>query len=72
MAKALAGTCKQNKGGEVMFDVFEKIMIGLLIFCVIILFICYGIIFYEAAKGNNEFFAHKVYIVNQDYCREAK
>lgn len=55
-----------------MFDAFEKIMIGFLIFCVIVLFICYGVIFYEAAKGNDEFFARKVYIVNQDFCREAK
>ena len=51
-----------------MINVFEKILIGLLIFCVIGLFICYGVIFYEAAKGNDEFFTKKVYIVNEDFC----
>ena len=49
-----------------MLDVFEKILIGILIFCLVILFTCYGIIFYKAATGDENFFVHKVYIVNQD------
>lgn len=55
-----------------MLNVFEKMFIGWIIFCVIILFICYGVIFYKAAIGDDSFFASKVYIVNQDFCREAK
>ena len=55
-----------------MFDVLEKMLIGWLIFCFIILFICYGLIFYKAATNDEEFFAHKVYIVNQDFCKEEK
>ena len=55
-----------------MFDAFEKIMIGLLIFFLIILFTCYGVIIYKAAIGDDKFFAHKVYIVNQDFCKEGK
>ena len=47
-----------------MLDGFEKIMIGILIFCLIILFACYGVIIYHAAIGDKEFFAHNVYIVN--------
>lgn len=52
-----------------MFNVFEKIMIGLLIFCLIILFTCYGVIIYKAATGDESFFVRKVYIMN---CKEAK
>ena len=55
-----------------MFDVFEKILIGLLIFCLIILFACYSLIFYKAVTGDENFSVRKVYIVNQDYCKEAK
>lgn len=55
-----------------MFDVFEKIMLGILIFCLIILFTCYGVIFYKAATGDEKFFTKKVYIVNQDFCKEKK
>ena len=55
-----------------MFDVFEKTMIGLLIFFIIILFTCYGVIIYKAATGDDSFFARKVYIVNQDFCKEEK
>ena len=57
-----------------MFDVFEKILIGLLIVCVAFLFVCYGIIFYKVATvtGDDEFFARKVYIVNQGSCKEDK
>ena len=55
-----------------MFDTFEKILIGILVACLIILFACYGVIIYHAAIGEKEFFAHKVYIVNQDFCKEEK
>ena len=55
-----------------MLDVFEKILIGLLIVCVVFLFACYGIIIYKSATGDDSFFARKVYIVNQDYCKEEK
>ena len=57
-----------------MFDVFDKILIGLLIVCVAFLFVCYGIIFYKVATvtGDDEFFARKVYIVNQGSCKEDK
>ena len=36
------------------------------------LFICYGVIFYKAATGDDSFFVRKVYIVNQDFCKEGK
>lgn len=52
-----------------MFDLFEKILIGILIICVVILFACYGVIIY---KGATEGYVRKVYIVNQDFCKEAK
>lgn len=55
-----------------MFDVFEKILIGLLVICVVILFACYGVFIYKAAIGDKGFFVRKVYIVNQDFCKEAK
>lgn len=55
-----------------MLDIFEKIMIGLLVVCVIILFACYGVIIYKAATGDAKFFVRRVYIVNQDFCKEAK
>lgn len=55
-----------------MLDVFEKILMGLLIFCFIIALIGVGVIFYKAATGDESFFARKVYIVNQDFCKEAK
>lgn len=55
-----------------MLDVFEKIRMGLLIFCLILAFICFGIIFYKAATSDDSFFARKVYIVNQDFCKEVK
>ena len=55
-----------------MLDVFEKIMIGILVTSLVALFICYGVIFYKAATGDDSFFVRKVYIVNQDFCREEK
>ena len=55
-----------------MLDVFEKILLGLLIFCLIIALTGVGVIFYKAATGDESFFARKVYIVNQDFCKEAK
>lgn len=55
-----------------MFDVFEKILMGILIFCLIIALTGLGIIFYKAATGDKDFFSRKVYIVNQDFCKEAK
>jgi len=55
-----------------MLDVFEKIMIGLFIVCVIVLFVCYGMMFYKAATGDPSVFVRRVYIVNQDFCKEAK
>lgn len=54
-----------------MFDFFEKILIGLLVICVGILFACYGVMIYKAATDEG-FFVHKAYIVNQDFCKEAK
>lgn len=57
-----------------MLDVFEKILIVLLIVCIVFLFACYGIIFYKAATvtGDDKFFARKVYIVNQGSYKEDK
>lgn len=56
-----------------MFDFFEKILIGLLVICVVILFACYGVIIYKAATNDVKFFApNRVYIVNQDFCKETK
>ena len=55
-----------------MFDFFEKILIGLLVMCVVILFACYVVIFYKAATNDENFFAHKVYTVNKYFCREAE
>lgn len=55
-----------------MDNFFDKIMIGILIFYVIILFTFLGIIFYKAATGDKDFFVRKVYIVNQDFCKEDK
>lgn len=55
-----------------MLDVFEKIMIGLFIVCVIVLFVGYGVIFYKVATGDTSAFVRRVYIVNQDFCKEAK
>lgn len=55
-----------------MLDVFEKILVGLLIFCFIIALTGVGVIFYKAATGDKDFFTRKVYIVNQDFCKEAK
>ena len=50
----------------------EKILMGLLILCLIIALIGVGLIFYKAAVGDKDFFSRKVYIVNQDFCKEAK
>ena len=55
-----------------MFDTFEKILIGILVACLVILFTCYGVIIYKAATGDEKFFVRKVYIVNQDFCKEDK
>lgn len=55
-----------------MLDVYEKIGIGFFIFCLIIALTGVGVIFYKAATGDESFFARKVYIVNQDFCKEAK
>ena len=55
-----------------MFDVYEKMGIGSFIFCLIIALIGVGVILYKAATGDESFFARKVYIVNQDFCKEAK
>lgn len=55
-----------------MLDVLEKIMIGLLVTSFVALFICYGVILYKGATGDDSFFVRKVYIVNQDFCREEK
>jgi hypothetical protein len=54
-----------------MLDVFEKIMIGLFIVCIIVWFVGYGVLFYKAATGDTSVFARRVYIVNQDFCKEA-
>lgn len=55
-----------------MFDFFDKILIGLLVICFVILFACCGVIIYKAAIGDKDFFVRKVYIVNQDFCKEVK
>lgn len=55
-----------------MFDTFEKILIGILVTCVIGIFICCGVIIYKAATGDEKFFTKRVYIVNQDFCKEEK
>jgi len=55
-----------------MFDVYEKIGIGFFIFCLIITLTGVGVIFYKAVTGDENFFVRKVYIVNQDYCKEVK
>ena len=55
-----------------MFDTFEKILIGILVTCAVVLFICYGVIIYKAATGDEKFFTKRVYITNQDFCKEKK
>ena len=55
-----------------MLDVFDKILMWLLIFCFIIALTGVGLIFYKAAVGDKVFFYRKVYIVNQDFCKEEK
>lgn len=55
-----------------MFDFFEKILIGFIIMCLVFLFAFYVIIFYKDATNDKNFFAHKVYIVNQDSCKDVK
>lgn len=55
-----------------MLSILEKIVEGFIIVCVIAWFVAYGVIFYKAATGDDRFFAQKVYIVNQDFCKEAK
>lgn len=55
-----------------MLDVIEKILIVLFVIIVAGLFTCYGVIIYKAATGDDEFFVKKVYIVNQDFCKESK
>lgn len=55
-----------------MLDVLAKIVVGLFILSAIAWFAGYGVIFYKAATGDDEFFARKVYIVNQDFCKEKK
>ena len=55
-----------------MFDTFEKILIGILVTCAVVLFICYGVIIYKTATDDEKFFAKRVYIVNQDFCKEDK
>lgn len=55
-----------------MLDVIEKILIVLLVISGAVVLTCYGVIFYKAATGDDEFFVKKVYIVNQDFCKEEK
>ena len=55
-----------------MLDVIEKILIVLLVISAAALFTCYGVIFYKAANGDDKFFVKKVYIMNQDFCKEEK
>lgn len=55
-----------------MLDIIEKILIVLLVIIIAGLFTCYGVIIYKAATGDDSFFVEKVYIVNQDFCKEAK
>lgn len=55
-----------------MFDAFEKILIGILVTCVVGICICYGVIIYKVATGDEKFFAKKVYITNQCFCKEEK
>lgn len=55
-----------------MLDFIEKILIVLLAITGACLFTCYGVILYKAATGDDQFFVQKVYIVNQDFCKESK
>ena len=55
-----------------MFSFFDKILMGFLIICLVFLFAFYVIIFYKAATNDENLFARKVYIVNQDFCKEDK
>ena len=55
-----------------MFHTFEKILIGILVTCAVVWFICYGVIIYKSATGDEKFVTKRVYIVNQDFCKEEK
>ena len=55
-----------------MLDVIEKILIVLLVITGACLLTCFGVIFYKASTGDDQFFVKKVYIVNQDFCKEEK